>query len=271
MKIIYAKGQTCNQFWQYSTFIADCIENKGKFGIWIPDITLRYFPNLYNSTYIYFPLYSKTIVKIIGYKFYISSIILIFSNRFSIRFFKSLLNKLPNVSFCTTDVGFKRSPFLIKHLDQIRLIFTPEEPIVNAVNEIFDKIRIQFTLIIGVHIRYGDYRTFNNGQYFYTIPQYLAIMQSIKLLFPKKKIAFFIACNESIDLLSFTSINCFTIPESTSVKDLYGLSRCDYIIGPPSTFSGWASLIGNVPLYFIENSSEKVNLRSFKQILDIWS
>ena len=271
MKIVYAKGQTCNQFWQYSNFIADSIENNEKVAIWVPDISLRYFPNLGNSTYICFPLYSKTLVKIIGYKLYISYLTFIFSNKYSIRFFHALLNKWPNVSFCITDVGFKRSTFLIKHLDQIKLIFTPEKSLIDDVNIIFDKIRMQFKLIIGVHIRYGDYRTYNNGQYFYTIPQYQAIMESVRSLFPNKQIAFFIACNEKIDLISFTNINCYSIPGSSSVKDLYGLSKCDYIIGPPSTFSGWASLVGNVPIYFIENPLEKVNLYSFKPILEIWA
>lgn len=271
MKIVFAKGQTCNQFWQYSSFIADSIENNEKFAIWVPDITLKYFPNLSNSTYIYFPLYSNTLVKVIGYKFYVNFLIIFFSNRYTISFFKLLLNKWPNVSFCITDVGFKRSKFLIKHLDQIKLIFTPEKTLVNTVNEIFDKIRIQYTLIIGVHIRYGDYRTYNNGQYFYTIAEYLGIIKSIVAIFPNDKIAFFIACNERIDIKLFTGINCFSIPESSSVKDLYGLSKCDYIIGPPSTFSGWASLVGNVPLYFIENLSEKFNAHSFRPILEIWA
>lgn len=271
MKIVFAKGQTCNQFWQYSTFIADSIENKEKFAIWVPDITLRYFPNLSNSTYIRFPLYSKKLIKIIGYKHYMSLLIIFFSNKYSIRFFKLVLNQWSNVSFHVTDVGFVRSKYLIKHLDQIKLIFTPEKSLVNAVNAVFDKVRIQFKLIIGVHIRYGDYRTYNNGQYFYSVPEYLSIMQSIRLLFQDKEIAFFIACNEKIDLSSFANIHCFSIPESSSVKDMLGLSQCDYIIGPPSTFSGWASLMGNVPIYFIENLSEKVNQNSFKPILEIWA
>ena len=38
-----------------------------------------------------------------------------------------------------------------------------------------------------------------------------------------------------------------------AIEDLYALARCDYLIGPPSTFSAWASFYGKVPLYFIED------------------
>jgi hypothetical protein len=35
----------------------------------------------------------------------------------------------------------------------------------------------------------------------------------------------------------------------SAVEDLYSLARCDYLLGPPSTFSLWASFYGNVPLH----------------------
>ena len=37
----------------------------------------------------------------------------------------------------------------------------------------------------------------------------------------------------------------------SAVEDLRIMSKCDYILAPPSSFSGWASYSGNVPLYRI--------------------
>ena len=34
-----------------------------------------------------------------------------------------------------------------------------------------------------------------------------------------------------------------------AVEDLYALAGCDLLIGPPSTFTQWASFYGKVPLY----------------------
>ena len=41
------------------------------------------------------------------------------------------------------------------------------------------------------------------------------------------------------------------------------MSMCDYLIGPPSTFTSWASFIGNVPTYHIKNKYKKIELSDF--------
>jgi len=135
---------------------------------------------------------------------------------------------------------------------------------------VFKSVRAKFEIIIGVHIRYGDYKIWNEGKYYYSLGQYHLLMLNIKRIFLNRSITFFISSNEVIDLSVFKDCNCFNIPDSTSTKDLYGLGICNYIIGPPSTFSGWASYYGNTPLYFIENPEEEITLSSFKDILEIW-
>jgi hypothetical protein len=95
-------------------------------------------------------------------------------------------------------------------------------------------------------------------------------MLNIKKLFPDRSVAFFISSNENIDLALFPDCTCFSLPSSNSVKDLYGLSQCDYIIGPPSTFSAWAAYHGDTYLYFIENPAAEITLSKFKKGLDIW-
>ena len=270
MKIVYAAGQTCNQFWIYSNFIANSIEKKEKFAIWVPDITFRYFPNLSKSEFITFPLYSETLAKIFGYNRYIHFLSNFFANKYSILFLKLFLNTIPNICFINADVEIEKSKFRVKHLNKIKLVFKPDDSIIIEVEEIFAKNREQYSLVIGIHIRHGDYRTFNNGKYFYTLNEYHVIMQKIAALFPKNKIAFLIASNENLDLSTFANLNYFVIRNSSTVKDLYGLSKCDYIIGPPSTFSGWASLYGNVPIHFIENIKDNFTVNSFKYINEIW-
>ena len=39
----------------------------------------------------------------------------------------------------------------------------------------------------------------------------------------------------------------------SELEDLYTLAACDLIVGPRSTYSGWASLYGDVPRYVIED------------------
>ena len=50
---------------------------------------------------------------------------------------------------------------------------------------------------------------------------------------------------------------------SDCMTDLYALSRCDYIIGPPSTFSQWASYYGHVPLRFLRWKGDEISMSEF--------
>jgi hypothetical protein len=59
--------------------------------------------------------------------------------------------------------------------------------------------------------------------------------------------------------------NCYGIKHFK--QDLYSLAGYDYIVGPRSTYSGLASFGGEVPLYFIENPNETINLNLFR---DCW-
>ena len=47
------------------------------------------------------------------------------------------------------------------------------------------------------------------------------------------------------------------------VSALHAMSLCDYIIGPPSTFSGWASFMGRVPRLQLKSRDQAVRLEDF--------
>jgi hypothetical protein len=82
-----------------------------------------------------------------------------------------------------------------------------------------------------------------------------------------RKIAYVICTNEKN--ISFVAGGNFTIfnEERHFVEDLYLLSKCDYIMGPPSTFSGWASFYGNVPLYMLKEIDTKISDEIFNSKL----
>ena len=83
--------------------------------------------------------------------------------------------------------------------------------------------------------------------------------------------AFFISSNEDFSLDIFEGCNCQRFgKEETSgaILDLYTLSVCDRIIGPFSSYSRWASFIGEVPLCFLENKDQQFTEQSFSRITD---
>lgn len=271
MKIINANGQTCNKFWIYANYLADSIETGEKLVLFAPDISIKDYPNLLNSKNIKFPLYFEKLSKILGYSSYIKLLNFVFANKMSVKIFQVIFSIVPKIHFIDAPVGAYISEKRSKHKNFITELLAPNQVIIDEVKTIFEPFKEKNKIICGVHIRRGDYKTFQGGRYFYSNEQYHTLMLNFKNLFPEEEVAFFVSSNEKIDFLEFSDCECFSILKGTATKDLFGLSISDYIIGPSSTFSGWASYCKNIPIYFIENPNTKFDKSSFYQIMDIWN
>ena len=270
IKIIHATGQMCNQFWIISNYLADCIEEDKHLSLWLPDFNIEQFNKLCNSKFISFPLYPKKIVQLFGYKNWSKFIKLFFSNKLSVFLTNKIFILVPGINFMIIDViSCKKSKYRSKHIKTILDIFLPNSIYIDeVVNQIENKVENE--LLIGIHIRHGDYRTFNNGKYFYSLEQYNDLMTKIREVFIDKNVKFFIASNEKIDYRIFEKHDIVKITNSSALKDLIGLSKCDYICGPPSSFSAWASLYNDSHLYFIEDIKADINEISFINIKKVW-
>lgn len=165
---------------------------------------------------------------------------------------------------------FRCPDLLAKHKTIIQQHLQIKYEYLSDVKKIIEQIKLSYDLIIGIHIRQGDYRTFENGKYFYTLHQYIQIIQYTKdTLFPNKNIFFYLCSNEKQDtqLLKKELSNIpYLLSNYEFIKDLYALTQCHYIIAPPSTFSMLASFLGNLPLYMIETYHTHFNKNDFKII-----
>lgn len=241
-------GQTCNNLWSYVQVLIECMEKHEKAYILFHDKQIDKFPRLLNNSYLKFPFYTKSLRKY-G------------SDRYLIRFIRGLLNnRLYNLV-----------PFLIKkygtifscpwyttlnndippqYREPIKQYFIPSEYIRHDVDSQF--ALYSNNIIVGVHVRRGDYSTWHDGRYYYSLDQYADCCKTLMKHFKDKKVVFFLSSNEKLKLdNSWTNIPNFMLSDSSPIHDLYALSKCNYIIGPPSTFSSWASFMGNVPLAYI--------------------
>lgn len=98
------------------------------------------------------------------------------------------------------------------------------------------------------------------GASFYDDDVYLRFMQQIEGMFPN--VAFYLSSDEPLS----DDYKKYHITEkngNSAAYDMYALSKCDYIIGPGSTFSGWASFIGKNKLRHIESKDEILTISSF--------
>lgn len=150
-----------------------------------------------------------------------------------------------------------------KHHDKIKKYFEPLDVYQANVSALIKEQRLVAELLIGVHIRQGDYKTFEGGKYFYETPKYVNMMAECLGLFEGKKIKFIVCSNEKQPKNLFQNLD-FCTGTNHPVEDMYTLAQCDYILGPPSTFTMWASFYGNTPIYFIENPDKKIQRDDFK-------
>jgi len=152
--------------------------------------------------------------------------------------------------------------WLFPHADQIRAYFTPLPRYTINPDRLISSIKNSADIIIGIHIRQGDYAQHQNGRYFYTIDQYIEVMNAAVKLFSGKHIIFLICSNLQQEPSSFESFNC-VFGSGHLIEDIYALSKCDYIIGPPSSYTMWAAFYGEKPLYMIRDVSKAINLKDF--------
>ena len=182
-----------------------------------------------------------------------------------------LMNDSQNLALLTSKKLFFLSGWLFrteglteKHRDFIINYFKPLKIYRDNAEKVITPLKNKFKTIVGIHIRRGDYKDFLGGKYFYELETYKNAMENIAKIFGDHPVAFIICSNENIDLDFFSGLNVFKGP-GHFVADLHSLSLCDYIAGPPSTFSMWASFYGTKPLWRIENTKQIPTLTLFKE------
>lgn len=267
MRIICdAPGQTCNRLWTYVTSVAQCIAEHKRMVIIFYDWTIEDFPNLLNCPFIYFPLWQPWYLKRgNGWNNYKGLTWKVTHDKRWDKIFKFFGCKK---GWYTMD----DTRYLIQTKKQLQHIFQPRQEIKEKAENLITDIRKKADIVVGVHIRLGDYKTFFDGRFYYSLEEYHQFMLRIKELYHAQKVAFFISSNESFSIEQFEGCECYRFGKEPSgdILDLYTLSLCDRILGPWSTYSRWASFIGEVRLCFIKDKNQEFEDASFSIVTDFY-
>lgn len=277
--IAYKPGQLGNMLFQYSTFIAYNLE----YGIPIKNPSFYHYQNYFEKT-------NKQGIALFPVKQKIFPINLLLKQRFlfwyyTARFFHRLtinnqfikciyldwhqsINMVENHDLFVGKLvlvqgwQFNAKHLVSKYRAEIIDYFKPSEFHSNNVNLFLRSIKPD-TVKIGVHIRHGDYLTFEGGKYYYGFEVYKFFLNQISKIFPENNLHFIICSNSIIDTEIFSNFS-YSFGPGHEFEDMLTLSKCDYIIGPPSTYSMWASFYGNTPLVMIKNENQVIHLSDFK-------
>lgn len=254
-------GQLCNRIWSLLPTIAYGLEHDEKVLIINFDEYMSYFENLNKNPLVSFS--SKKLLKKFIHSLKVRGYIQ--NGR------PNLLSKLLGWNMVEGwPIRLDNFEMIDKQSDAIRDIFRFNKNITNQVDEVFNLLN-KDQIIVGVHIRRGDYRTWKDGAFFYDDQEYLSFMKLLndQLAVNNLGVKFLLCSNEPIEIGNFEELDCFTISETSGEKDLYALSKCNYIIGPPSTYSQWASFIGCVPMKFMMSSNEKIKISDLSVVLSL--
>lgn len=115
-------------------------------------------------------------------------------------------------------------------------------------------------LDIGLHIRRGDYKTFQNGKLFFDDITYIHyINDAIRQYANGRKVRVFVCTNDRhLDKDKYTKALSeveVIFSDAAPDEDLCLLSHCDILVGTVSTFSLVASMYRDLPLCWIDKES----------------
>ena len=161
------------------------------------------------------------------------------------------------------DWFFRNRDNCARHRELIRSHFTPAERHLAGARAAVERARQRGSLVVGVHVRRGDYRSFKGGRFFYSHEQYRGILEQVDAAFSADDVAFLVCSDAHVPERSFESMN-IVYGNGHQVDDLYALALCDRLVGPPSTYTKWASYYGDVPRYVIKDPSESPGAGSFQ-------
>lgn len=143
-------------------------------------------------------------------------------------------------------------PLIRKHGDAIRRHLAVRETLAKPGHQLVDEVRRDADMVVGVLCRQTDYRVFFNGRYFIEQPLMARKLKSIEALHPGKRITFVVTGDEPIDPAHFEGLRIRIATGSQGmgghfVESIAALSRCDLVVGAPSTFAAWAAFLGKKP------------------------
>ena len=166
------------------------------------------------------------------------------------------------------DWFFRNQENVARHADLLRSYFTPHRRRLERARAAVEPARERGRLVIGVHVRRGDYAGFKDGRFLFSHDTYLKTMERARAAHADRDVAFLVCSDEPFHPEAFAGLELVEAP-GHELEDLYALASCDRLIGPPSTYNRWASFWGEVPLVQIREAGEPIAPEMFQVAHDL--
>jgi hypothetical protein len=163
---------------------------------------------------------------------------------------------------------FRNPSGIQRHGALLRKFFNPVTVIRREAAPVVNAARRGGEVLVGVHVRHRDYREYMNGRFFYPLAVYFDLMRSVAALLRPQRASFLLCSDEQQDEADHGGLP-FTFSRMGPVHDLWALSQCDLVMGPPSTFSAWAAFFGDRKRWEVRSPDTRVTRELFKVPLPV--
>lgn len=163
----------------------------------------------------------------------------------------------------------------LKYFDEIKELFAFDPAIVTRIESLMKAESVPGSIRLGVHIRRGDYARWQNGRYFFDDDVFVKAISDFRRNCGKSLTVFICGNDPTLDRKkyedSFRNSDVKLIfAEGNPGEDLCLLSECDYIMGPPSTFSLVAAMYRDIPLCWIKDPALEITTDEFGYFRDLF-
>jgi hypothetical protein len=158
---------------------------------------------------------------------------------------------------------FRNAANCVRHRDAICNFFTPYAQTLERARALVHSARASGKPVVGVHLRRTDYEHYRGGEFYYSHADYRRIMRILEPGPDGTGVSFFVCSDEPIPQELVDDLDV-TLGSGHVLEDLYGLAACDFLIGPPSTFSRWAAFYGEVPIHWLQSTQEDPSYDLFR-------
>lgn len=151
---------------------------------------------------------------------------------------------------------FRNPVGIVKHRSAILSRLTPNSAVERRVTTLVERARAGREHLIGVHLRRGDYVEWLGGK---LVISEARANEAVRELLERRGMRAtstrVLVCSDAeIDLSAFRGVGVMRSTGS-AIEDLLALARCDVILGSNSTFGGFASYYGDVPLVVLQRGA----------------
>ncbi len=162
---------------------------------------------------------------------------------------------------------FRYYDLFLNYRTELRALFNFNSKTTKTV-EAFLAVQAPQRTRIGIHLRRGDYKRWHDGKYYFSDEDYAAIVCNFIRNEKLQEVDLYIVTNDKyFDKSAFEKHSGQEVKllNGNPGEDLCLLSNCNYIIGPPSTFSLMAAFYNDQDLYWIFDKNKQVGIQDFKK------